>query len=178
MFSTHPYSSSTATVTSLRGRVLKPVGMNIPVDPLRTTGSDEGIFIRTRLAKYLFYFPFTSPRSWGTSLSTPLDPALCLPCWYAHAVMATANASIPFALLASAETMVRSLHGAQQGCQVLDVGVHAPKCGSSFANTIFHFYCPNAPSTARALHPYMYTVEGYGPCRPPDPAARCAPTRG
>ena len=27
----------------------KPVGMNIPVDPLRTTGSDEGIFIRTRL---------------------------------------------------------------------------------------------------------------------------------
>ena len=28
----------------------KPVGMNIPVDPLRTTGSDEGIFIRTRLA--------------------------------------------------------------------------------------------------------------------------------
>ena len=30
--------------------IVKPVGMNIPVDPLmRTTGSDEGIFIRTRL---------------------------------------------------------------------------------------------------------------------------------
>jgi len=26
----------------------KPVGMNIPVDPLGTTGSNEGIFIRTR----------------------------------------------------------------------------------------------------------------------------------
>ena len=41
---------------------LKPIGMNIPADPLqgllRTTGSDEGIFIRTRLVTTLTWcFP-------------------------------------------------------------------------------------------------------------------------
>ena len=34
---------------------IKPVGMNIPVDPLmRTARPDEGIFIRTRLSRYAY----------------------------------------------------------------------------------------------------------------------------
>lgn len=68
-----------------------------------------------------------------------------------QAVMATANATIPFALLASAETMARSGHCmARSRVAKSLMWVHAPKCGSSFANTIFHFDCPNAPSTAHA----------------------------